>query len=253
MGLYKTEGIVLGYRNLGEADKILTLFSPKYGKIHAVARGVRRPRNHLIGGAQLFTYSEYLIMKGKNLDSISQCQIKESFYKIREKLDCMAYGLYFAELLRISTPPEDKNHELFKFFLKTLYYLEEWKDLEFFSRVYELKLMALQGFAPSIYSCVNCGIKVDGNVKFSFSQGGILCNKCQHIDDRSILISAKALQTIRRMMGDIYENLLLLNVSDEIKKQLKNVLHAFILYHFDRKLKTLDFIEEINRLDAHKA
>ena len=54
MGLYKTYGIVLGHRDLGEADKILTIFSPNHGKLHAVAKGVRRPRNRLIGGTNCF-------------------------------------------------------------------------------------------------------------------------------------------------------------------------------------------------------
>lgn len=48
MALYRTDAIVLGHRNLGEADKILTIFSPEKGKIHAVARGVRRPRNPIL-------------------------------------------------------------------------------------------------------------------------------------------------------------------------------------------------------------
>lgn len=116
MALYRTDAIVLGHRNLGEADKILTIFSPEKGKIHAVARGVRRPRNPILAGSQLFTYSNFLIMEGRNLDNISQCEIKESFYKIRQNLEYMAYGLYFAELLRVSTPMEDKNRELFRFF-----------------------------------------------------------------------------------------------------------------------------------------
>ncbi len=49
MALYRTEAIVLRTRNLGEADKILTLFTESRGKVSAVARGSRRPRNHLMG------------------------------------------------------------------------------------------------------------------------------------------------------------------------------------------------------------
>ena len=61
-----------------DADKIITLMSREYGKIKAVAR-CKRPRNRLIGGTQLFTYSEFLLFKGRQLDNISQCQIKECF------------------------------------------------------------------------------------------------------------------------------------------------------------------------------
>ena len=43
MGLYHCEGIILRTRGLGEADRIVTLFTKEKGKIEAVARGARRP------------------------------------------------------------------------------------------------------------------------------------------------------------------------------------------------------------------
>jgi DNA repair protein RecO (recombination protein O) len=45
--VYKTAAVVLRHRKLGEADKILTLFTPNYGKLDAVAKGVRRPTSKL--------------------------------------------------------------------------------------------------------------------------------------------------------------------------------------------------------------
>ena len=46
---YKTEGIVLKQMPLGEADRILTLYTTDQGKLRAVARGVRRPKSRLAG------------------------------------------------------------------------------------------------------------------------------------------------------------------------------------------------------------
>lgn len=248
MGLYRTDAIVLGHRNIGEADRILTLFSPVKGKMHAVARGVRRPRNHLLGGTQLFTYSNFLIMESRTLDSISQCEIKESFYKIRTNLEHMAYGLYFAEILRASTPVEDKNQELFSFFLKTLYFLQEWSDLELLSRIYEVKLMAIQGFAPEIFRCVSCGEKLVGKMRFSPALGGVLCARCLEKDVKALDISRESVAALQIFIKKPYRELIKLNLPENIKKQLKNITHPFILHHLDRKLRTLDFINDINCL-----
>ena len=49
MGLYKVEGIVLRRRNLGEADRLVTILSRDRGKLTVVARGARRPRSRLGG------------------------------------------------------------------------------------------------------------------------------------------------------------------------------------------------------------
>lgn len=248
MGLYRTKAIVVGHRNLGEADKILTLFSPERGKIHTTARGVRRPRNRLVGGTQIFTYSNFLILEGKNLDNISQCEIIESFYKIRGTLDKMAYGLYFAELLRASTPMEDKNRKLFNFFLKTLYILQEWKDMEILSRVFEIKLLAIQGFSPELNRCTLCGSNDKDDLKFSPSIGGIICKKCK-TQGQAIPISIETLFALRKMLVSTYEELNGLQLNQEVKKQLSSCLIHFIKEHFDRPFKTLDFIDDIRALN----
>ena len=41
---YQTEAIIIKKTKLGEADRILTLYTPGLGKIQAVAKGVRRPK-----------------------------------------------------------------------------------------------------------------------------------------------------------------------------------------------------------------
>lgn len=249
MALYKTDAIVLGHKNLGEADKILTLFSPDRGKIHAVARGVRRPRNPLLAGSQLFSYSKFLIVEGRNLDSISQCEIKESFYKIRQNLENMAYGLYFAELLRASTPMEDKNRELFRFFLKTMYLLQEWENTETLCRIYEIKLMAIQGFAPEVFSCVSCGQRVLNKIYFSPSMGGILCFNCHKKDETAVNITPDTLSTLQKMLILTYEDLKSIVMNKYTREQLRNILSLFISHQIDRKLKTIQFIKDINKLN----
>lgn len=248
MGLYRTEAIVVGHKDLGEADKILTLFSPDKGIIRAVARGARRPRNRLLGASQMFTYGKYLIMQGRNLDNISQNGIIESFYKIRSNLEQMAYGLYFAELLRASTPIEDKNRELFSFFLKTLYMLQEWKDLEFLCRIYELKLLAIQGFLPELFRCVSCG-NSDGYIYFfSITLGGILCDECKLQDRKAILLNEKVLYVLRKILLSTYEELENFYI-DDVRFQLKKILHLFILHQFDHEFKTVGFIKDIKKLN----
>jgi len=61
---YQTEAIIIKKTKLGEADRILTLYTPGLGKIQAVAKGVRRPKSKLSGHLELLTHSQSLWQRG---------------------------------------------------------------------------------------------------------------------------------------------------------------------------------------------
>ena len=71
---YQTEAIIIKKTKLGEADRILTLYTPHLGKIQGVARGVRRPRSKLAGHLELLTHSQVSLARGRNLDTITGSQ-----------------------------------------------------------------------------------------------------------------------------------------------------------------------------------
>lgn len=72
LDLYKAEGLVLRTRDLGEADKILVIYTREEGKVSAVARGARRARSRLLAISQPFTHGAYQFYRGRGLDTLSQ-------------------------------------------------------------------------------------------------------------------------------------------------------------------------------------
>ncbi|MDI6814588.1 MAG: DNA repair protein RecO, partial [Dehalococcoidales bacterium] len=83
---YQTEAIIIKKIKLGEADRILTLYTPHLGKIRAVARGVRRPRSKLAGHLELLTHSLVSLARGRNLDTITGSQTINSFLPLKSDL-----------------------------------------------------------------------------------------------------------------------------------------------------------------------
>ena len=67
MGQYSTEALILGIRNWGEADKIITLLSPQQGLIKAAAFGCRRTKSALAGSLQMFNQVEIQLKQGDKL------------------------------------------------------------------------------------------------------------------------------------------------------------------------------------------
>jgi DNA repair protein RecO (recombination protein O) len=149
MALYNTESINIRSRNTGEADKIITLFSKRYGKIQAIAKGARRPTSKFGGRLELFSYNHIQLATARTLDIISQCETIESFYKLREDKEKLNAGFYMVKLIDIITEDRQRNDELFALLLEALYSLQATSDAAKLSRAFEIKLCDIEGFLPS--------------------------------------------------------------------------------------------------------
>ncbi|PIT89249.1 MAG: DNA repair protein RecO [Candidatus Levybacteria bacterium CG10_big_fil_rev_8_21_14_0_10_36_7] len=55
--IHQTKGIILKGSNIGESDKLLTVFTEKFGKIHAKAQGARYLKSKLRYNLENFSYS----------------------------------------------------------------------------------------------------------------------------------------------------------------------------------------------------
>lgn len=97
--LYRAEAIVLRRQDFGEADRVLTLFSPRLGKFRAVAKGVRRPKSRLGGHVELFTRSNLQLAHGRNLDIVTQAETVKPLHTIRHDLWKAAYACYAVDLV----------------------------------------------------------------------------------------------------------------------------------------------------------
>src|SRR5215216_2252738 len=118
--IYKTEVVVLRQRKLGEADKILTLFSADEGKFDAVAKGVRRPGSRKAGHVEVLTHASLMIAHGRNLDIITQAQAVETYLPLRDDMPRLAAGLYVAELVDRFTGERIESYPVFRLLTETL-------------------------------------------------------------------------------------------------------------------------------------
>ena len=108
---YKTEGIILKRTNYGEADRILTIFTKHYGKIRVMAKGVRKLSSRKAGSLELFNQSLLFLVKGKNMDLITEAGVVNLFKNWRKDLSKVALAYYFCELVDKLTP-DNQPHPL---------------------------------------------------------------------------------------------------------------------------------------------
>lgn len=252
MSLYKTDAIVLRHYELGEADKIIVLYTKERGKVKAVASGVRKTKSRLAGGLELFTYNDLLLYQGKSLANVSQCDIKESFASLRSDLFKMAYASYLAEIVNEFTVEEEKNEPLFALLLTSLYLLAGKGDSELITRFFELRLLNLLGYRPEIAGCVDCGKELTQleELKFSSQAGGLVCTECALPYKYAMKINRGAVATMRRLLEIHYKKLDRLKVPDKIRKDLAKIIPNYLQSIIEKKLQSLDFIKTLTDIDT---
>lgn len=246
MGLYHCEGIILRTRGLGEADRIVTLFTKEKGKIEAVARGARRPRNRLVGVTQQFSYIKALVFTGKNLDQLSQAEIIKSFAPLRDELLKMAYATWWAELLDVFLPLNEVNSDVFLFLLAGLVVLERVPDPMLVSRAFELRLLKYLGYEPVLDRCVGCQNAVGSFAGFAPSEGGLLCRSCAGASGAQLIpVRPAAVSFLRTLYQTDLRDLARRPVDPALGNELGHLLFTFIQLRAEKTLKSLSFLQSL--------
>ena len=142
---YKTEGIVLKRTNIGEADKIITLFTKHSGKLRLVAKGVRKTKSRKAGSLEPFNQVQLQIAKGRNLDLITETQIIDSPQSWRKNLLKVAVAYYLCELVDKLTADGQVHKNVFDLLGKTLVQIKS-ANLAKLVRGFEEQLIDELGF-----------------------------------------------------------------------------------------------------------
>lgn len=245
MKLYKTEAIVLRARDCGEADKLLVLYSREYGKMRAMAHGVCKPVSRKRGAVQPFCHSRFLMYRGRELDSVSQCEALEAFPALRCDLEKFVYASYLAELVEAITPEGEPGEPLFLLFLTTLHLLT-YNDVELLTRAFEVRATCFVGYRPQLEVCVYCGGPLHGSLRFSPSSGGVLCENCWPVDPMALSCNKGVIEILKLFLRWHPARLPQLQVSRSARNQLKELMRKFLYYHLERELKTTDFLDKLS-------
>jgi len=241
MNLLETEGIVLRTRDLGEADKIVTLYSFKRGKISTLAKGVKKTKSKLAFLVHPFSYGKYLLFPGRTFYTITQGEIIRSHREIRENLWKMAYAAYFCELVDLGTQEEDFNPELFRLLLQTLLLLSKREKSSLLARFFELRFLSFSGYRPRLENCVTCG-QAKQFFKFSSRQGGVLCFDCQQEDSYAMSISKETLEVMKTLLRWELWQLKNLRLSSLGEQEIEKILKVYLNYYLPRQPKSLNFL-----------
>ncbi|MBI3953949.1 MAG: DNA repair protein RecO [Chloroflexi bacterium] len=263
--VYKAEGIVLKGRELGEADRIVTLLTPTYGKLRAVAKGVRKPRSRLAGHLEPLTRVAILVAHGQSLDIIAQAQTIESFRPLREDLWRASCGLYLAELVDRFTVEGAESEPVYKLLLETLTRLalalpaKEGRESRpagmsaaaGLLRSFEVELLDHLGYRPELGQCIACRRALEPVENyFSSSAGGMACPACRYQVGRTRPVTVDALKVLRLLQRRDATTLGRLRLGRELASELELLLREYIAYILERDVHSTAFLDRLRREEA---
>ena len=176
---YKTQGVVLKQTPIGEADRVLSIFTRDLGKVRVVARGVRKPRSKLAGHLEPLSHVAISVSRGRSLDPIKEAETVRSFRGVRENLQLVSEAVYLAELVESFSAEDQSSPVVYRLLLDALDWLETNGDSRGLMRYFEVRLLGESGFGPELHSCVECRATLEpGDYLYSSEVGGVLCDDC---------------------------------------------------------------------------
>lgn len=246
--VFKTAAIVLRQRRLSDADKIITLYTANFGKLEAVAKGVRRPASRMAGQVEPLNHAYFLLARGRALDIITQAESIEPFQVVREDLDRLSRALYAAELLDRFTESHADNFALYRLLLDTLRRLEKRPDLDAILRFYELALLRDLGYLPELEECVGCRQRLQAEMNFwSAASGGVVCPRCVPPDTPVRPLSLSALKVMRVYAGGNFAAASRVALAPDLAEELERHLREYVQYVLEREVRSATFMDLVRR------
>lgn len=248
MSIVKTQAVVLRYADFKEADRMLTLFSPELGKIQAVARGCRKPRSRLLSAAQLLCYGDFMLYKTRNLFILSQAEVKDSFFDIRNDVEKFAYAVYILNLTEEAVNLEEGNYRLFHLLLHILTYLA-YDDFnpEDLLHIFEIKLLDILGYRPQLGYCVRCSTSLKMPLHFSTQEGGLVCHQCYNRSNNGYTIQMGTVQTFKHVLNMDLKRLKVIGFTPTVRKELDTILSRYLEERMEKSFKSRSFIDQLKK------
>jgi DNA repair protein RecO (recombination protein O) len=242
--IIKTEGIVLKTFDLRETSKIAILFSKDHGKVKGVLKGIRKDPRKFGSSLDKFSLNEFVYYQysRSELHLISQCDLKQYFFPVRQDYKRNLAANYMTELVDVVMQVEQKNEKIYRLILRYLKELEVIKDVDKLVYIFQIKMLLHSGFRPHLDSCVKCSKKIYNRARFSAKEGGLVCDKCPSFEQSFTAISKGAISTILHIEQGSWSSALKVGLTKMVRDELKYVLNNFLVYHLERKIKSSKYL-----------
>ena len=241
----KTEAIVLREVEINDADKLLDLLSKDQGLLTVKAKGVRRGSSPLKSACQILTLSEFTLFDYRGKFSVQEAQPLEQFRPLRDDIELLALGSYFAQATGTVAQEDAPNPELLSLLCNSLYALGQLKRPQpLVKAAFELRLACLAGFSPDLTACQSCGSPEAAF--FDLSHGTLSCASCREENSGIRMpLTPGVLLAMRYIAWCEPKRLFSFQLESDGLQDLSSITEAYLMTQLEHSFYTLDFYKSL--------
>lgn len=246
-----TPAVVIYVTDYGESDKIVTLYTPKYGKIAGIAKGANRSKKRFVNKLEFFSLLDILAVPSRhsNLLRIDQAELIDPFPTLRESLERYAGGMLICELIRLWTKENDPDPLLYTLLIWSLDNINHGQLVTNIVIFFQLRMLKILGYQLSLTACLNCGnMTHKAGFSFSAAHNGLICQGC--IPSKGDHLSSLSMNTIKTLeMGQTLslDKLSRLKFSKQSTVEAISLLRSYIPYLLQRDIHSWKLFEKVLR------
>lgn len=243
---FTTEALVIKEMNVGESDRLVTLFSRDYGIIKAFASGAKNLKSKKGAATALLTYSSFTVVQKNGTYRIREATPISQFFSIGTDVTVLALSQYFCELAFVFGEEGKPNTELLRLILNSLHFLtKEKRNPLLLKAITELRIVTISGYAPNLIACENCGEFEADIMHFNLTDGSLRCDKCKENGEFTAL-SRTELSAMRHIVYSEFGKLYSFEIPDESAQRLSKITEKYLIKQTDYKFSTLEFFNSLN-------
>ena len=240
---YSTDAVVLRSLRLGEADRIVHLYTLDRGRVGAVAKGIRKTKSRFGGRLEPLSHVALQLHQGSGqLQTVTGVDLVRSHSTVREDSYRLNVGLIGAEAMLRLFPEQERNERAFTAVTRFLDVLDAAEQrasrpaLDSLALSFQLKLLWLSGYLPHMTSCAECGADDVPLVGYSPQAGGAVCRGC---GAGSMPLSPAGIGGIEKLLREPLASATGAGLSERAARDALGVVTASYEYHGGFRLRTL--------------
>jgi DNA repair protein RecO (recombination protein O) len=241
---FKTRGIVLRVYATGEADKRLVILCKGYGRLTVLARGAAKPNSKRLAASQLLTYGDFIVADGRGFKSLTQAEVIEGFYPIRNDYERLCHAQRLLEICDKTIPDETPCDEILLLLIKSLQHIGKGTvPPRQTAGVFLLRFLMYNGVAPDIEHCGVCGAATETGKGILFCDEGAVCAECGKRTTKPMLaLSAAAVAAVRHILVSDENAAFKFRVGDHTLIELDKAGEMCFKGHFRQKIQAWEFM-----------